>query len=242
MAQQKSARTLPRPLHAAVSAVRKVPGAGTVGRAAEGTLDRIGAVSPRGRRVLVYTGAGVLGVAGLVEGRWRPRSRDSLPAAPALAEPERDRGQGRRRGDPGTADTKSARTQARKTTARAGTAKTAAKKTGTTATGTAETGGTKAAAAKTTAGRTAKTAAAKRTTEPAGRQPARDGGRFGAEGEQRARDGGEFAARGGEPRIVDAARLHPGHVIELKAERRGARQRPAPVGGRLGSGRVRADR
>ncbi len=57
------------------------------------------------------------------------------------------------------------------------------------------------------------------TEEPAGEgQPARDGGRFGAEGEQRARDGGEFAARGGEPRIVDAARLHPGHVIELKAD------------------------
>ncbi|NEB08264.1 hypothetical protein G3I32_05170, partial [Streptomyces coelicoflavus] len=67
MAEQKSARTLPRPLHAAASAVRKVPGAETVGRAAEGALDRIGAVSPRGRRVLVYTGAGVLGVAGLVE-------------------------------------------------------------------------------------------------------------------------------------------------------------------------------
>lgn len=67
MAEQKSAQTLPRPLHAAASVLRKVPGAGTVGRAAEGALDRIGAVSPRGRRVVVYTGAGVLGVAGLVE-------------------------------------------------------------------------------------------------------------------------------------------------------------------------------
>ncbi|GCB49573.1 hypothetical protein SNL152K_6912 [Streptomyces sp. NL15-2K] len=44
-----------------------MPGAGLVGRAAEGTLDRIGAVSPRGRRIAVYTGAGVLGVAGVVE-------------------------------------------------------------------------------------------------------------------------------------------------------------------------------
>ncbi|MFE5599589.1 cation-translocating P-type ATPase [Streptomyces coelicoflavus] len=35
--------------------------------------------------------------------------------------------------------------------------------------------------------------------------------------EQLGRDGGEFAARG-EPWIVDAAKLHPGHVIELKAD------------------------
>ncbi|MDT7842487.1 hypothetical protein [Streptomyces justiciae] len=42
-------------------------GAGVVGRAAGGVLDRVGAVSPRGRRIAVYTGAGVLGVAGVVE-------------------------------------------------------------------------------------------------------------------------------------------------------------------------------
>ncbi|GGY99406.1 hypothetical protein GCM10010365_17610 [Streptomyces poonensis] len=47
--------------------LRKVPGAGLVGRAADGALDRIGVVSPRGRRLAVYAGAGVLGVAGLVE-------------------------------------------------------------------------------------------------------------------------------------------------------------------------------
>jgi hypothetical protein len=38
-----------------------------VSRVADGALDRIGAVSPRGRRIAVYTGAGVLGVAGVVE-------------------------------------------------------------------------------------------------------------------------------------------------------------------------------
>ena len=96
MAEQKSAQTLPRPLHAAASALRKVPGAGTVGRAAEGALDRIGAVSPRGRRAVVYTGAGVLGVAGLVEWpvaltagavAWltRPRPQESPDADAARA-------------------------------------------------------------------------------------------------------------------------------------------------------------
>ncbi|MFD3502086.1 hypothetical protein ACFWWT_24320 [Streptomyces sp. NPDC058676] len=67
MAEQKSTQNLPQPLRAAASVLRVVPGAGTVGRAAEGALDKIGAVSPRGRRIAVYTGAGVLGVAGVVE-------------------------------------------------------------------------------------------------------------------------------------------------------------------------------
>ncbi|WP_223189029.1 hypothetical protein [Streptomyces sp. TRM68416] len=67
MARQTSASTLPEPLRTTVSALRKVPGAGTVSRAAGGTLDVIGTVSPRGRRIAVYTGAGLLGVAGIVE-------------------------------------------------------------------------------------------------------------------------------------------------------------------------------
>jgi hypothetical protein len=62
-----SAQALPQPLRAAASVLGKVPGAGTVGRVAEGALDRVGAVSPRGRRLAVYAGAGVLGVAGVVE-------------------------------------------------------------------------------------------------------------------------------------------------------------------------------
>ncbi|MDX3525814.1 hypothetical protein P1P75_05040 [Streptomyces sp. ID05-39B] len=86
--KSNSTQDLPQPLRAAASvlskvpeavsrvpeavskvpeAVSKVPGAGTVGRAAEGALDKVGAVSPRGRRLAVYTGAGVLGVAGVVE-------------------------------------------------------------------------------------------------------------------------------------------------------------------------------
>ncbi|MDQ0760667.1 hypothetical protein QF027_003302 [Streptomyces canus] len=79
MAEQKSsqqvaesgspstAQGLPQPLRAAVSVLGRVPGAGTVGRVAGGALDRVGAVSPRGRRLAVYAGAGVLGVAGVVE-------------------------------------------------------------------------------------------------------------------------------------------------------------------------------
>ncbi|WP_458248000.1 hypothetical protein [Streptomyces sp. MAI_2237] len=65
--QQSSSTTLPEPLRTAASALRHVPGAGTVSRVAGGALDKIGAVSPRGRRLAVYTGAGVLGVAGIVE-------------------------------------------------------------------------------------------------------------------------------------------------------------------------------
>ncbi|MFF7276529.1 hypothetical protein [Streptomyces griseorubiginosus] len=64
---EKARLQLPQPLRAAVSVLGKVPGAGTVGRVAEGTLDRVAAVSPRGRRLAVYAGAGVLGVAGIVE-------------------------------------------------------------------------------------------------------------------------------------------------------------------------------
>lgn len=67
MAQQESSSSLPKPLRPAAAVLRKVPGAGLVARAAEDTLDRIGAVSPRGRRMLVYAGAGVLGAAGIVE-------------------------------------------------------------------------------------------------------------------------------------------------------------------------------
>ncbi|MFF9447260.1 hypothetical protein [Streptomyces althioticus] len=58
---------LPHPLRAVASHLSRLPGAGHVGRAAGTALDALGAVSPRGRRIAVYTGAGVLVVAGLVE-------------------------------------------------------------------------------------------------------------------------------------------------------------------------------
>ncbi|MEU3839459.1 hypothetical protein AB0E88_05435 [Streptomyces sp. NPDC028635] len=56
-----------QPLGAVASGLRRLPGAEQVGRFADDALDRIGAISPRGRRLAVYTGAGVLGVAGVVE-------------------------------------------------------------------------------------------------------------------------------------------------------------------------------
>jgi hypothetical protein len=66
MAEAKSSSP-PFPLRTAASVLRKVPGGGSVTRVAGGALDRVGAVSPRGRRFVVYTGAGVLGLAGVVE-------------------------------------------------------------------------------------------------------------------------------------------------------------------------------
>lgn len=58
---------LPQPLRAVASGLRHLPGAEQAGRVTGGALDAIGAVSPRGRRMAVYAGAGVLGVAGVVE-------------------------------------------------------------------------------------------------------------------------------------------------------------------------------
>ncbi|MEU6139376.1 hypothetical protein ABZ848_03340 [Streptomyces sp. NPDC047081] len=65
--ERSSSTTFPAPLRNAASALQRVPGAGMVSRAAEGALAKVGAVSPRGRRLAVYAGAGVLGVAGIVE-------------------------------------------------------------------------------------------------------------------------------------------------------------------------------
>ncbi|MEV7499215.1 hypothetical protein [Streptomyces sp. NPDC093018] len=67
MAEHNASSALTAPLRGAASVLRKVPGATAVGRAAGETLDKVGAVSPRGRRIAVYAGAGVLGAAGVVE-------------------------------------------------------------------------------------------------------------------------------------------------------------------------------
>lgn len=58
---------LPQPLRAVASGVRHLPGAEQVGKMADDALNKIGATSPRSRRMAVYAGAGVLGVAGVVE-------------------------------------------------------------------------------------------------------------------------------------------------------------------------------
>ncbi|MEU9920073.1 hypothetical protein AB0H51_01900 [Streptomyces griseoluteus] len=67
MAEHTSSSVLTAPLRGAASVLSKVPGASMVNKAAQDTLDAIGVVSPRGRRLAVYAGAGVLGVAGVVE-------------------------------------------------------------------------------------------------------------------------------------------------------------------------------
>ncbi|MFJ9731618.1 hypothetical protein ACIRUL_09705 [Streptomyces sp. NPDC101171] len=67
MAEQRSSSVLTAPVRGAASVLGRLPGAGTVSRVAEGTLNKVAAVSPRSRRLAVYTGAGVLGVAGVVE-------------------------------------------------------------------------------------------------------------------------------------------------------------------------------
>ncbi|MGW0335837.1 hypothetical protein ACWD0J_28915 [Streptomyces sp. NPDC003011] len=97
-AERKPAHDLPQPLRAAASVLSRVPGAGVVSRAAEETLDRVGAVSPRGRRIAVYTGAGVLGVAGVVE--W-PIALTGAAVA-WLTQPRHEEPQTRPAEDPGS--------------------------------------------------------------------------------------------------------------------------------------------
>ncbi|WP_210719002.1 hypothetical protein [Streptomyces galbus] len=93
MTVQQSSTSLPGPVRTAASALGKVPGAGLVGRMAGGAWHRAGALSPHGRRMAVYAGAGVLGVTGVVEWpvavtgaavAWltRPRPEDRRDAGP----------------------------------------------------------------------------------------------------------------------------------------------------------------
>ncbi|WP_431963737.1 hypothetical protein [Actinacidiphila sp. bgisy160] len=55
------------PLDTVKATAQRLPGAGKVKGAFDGVLDTVGVVSPRTRRVAAYTGAGLLGVAGVVE-------------------------------------------------------------------------------------------------------------------------------------------------------------------------------
>ncbi|GAA0919359.1 hypothetical protein [Streptomyces thermoalcalitolerans] len=95
MAGQKSSSALAAPFHGAAAALRRVPGAGVVGRAAHETPDKAGAVSPRGRGSAVRTGAGVLGAAGGVE-------RPVALTGAAAPRPEEGTGSGRRAAPPDT--------------------------------------------------------------------------------------------------------------------------------------------
>ncbi|MFH0518439.1 hypothetical protein ACHBTE_14815 [Streptomyces sp. M41] len=101
---------LPQPLRFLGAGLRRLPGAGQVSKVADGALDRIGAVSPRGRRIAVYTGAGVLGVAGVVE--WPVALAGAAvawltqPSPQRGAQAEQD-GPGRDRPRPGAAESPS---------------------------------------------------------------------------------------------------------------------------------------
>lgn len=55
------------PLDTMRSTAQRLPGAEAVKGAFDGVLDKVGVVSPQTRRVAAYTGAGLLGVAGVVE-------------------------------------------------------------------------------------------------------------------------------------------------------------------------------
>ncbi|WP_157847730.1 hypothetical protein [Streptomyces violens] len=65
--QSSSSGRLPGPLRAITPDLRHVPGVEQVSKAAEGALNAVGIVSPHGRRIAAYTGAGLLGVAGVIE-------------------------------------------------------------------------------------------------------------------------------------------------------------------------------
>lgn len=180
MAEQKSS-ALTAPLRGAASVLRRVPGAGTVTRAAEETLDKVGAVSPRGRRMAVYAGAGVLGAAGVVEWpvaltgaavAWLTQPRPAQPAGAAEpappSEPAHDLGTAALRsgsGDPGPAPATGTVTPAG-TQAPAGTAPGPAKEPGhTAAAGPSEAShGARASAGKTSSGPLGPTARPDRTT------------------------------------------------------------------------------
>lgn len=61
------AEAMTHPLDAMKGTAEHVPGVPAMKGAFDGMLDSVGAVSPRTRRVMAYTGAGLLGAAGVVE-------------------------------------------------------------------------------------------------------------------------------------------------------------------------------
>ncbi|MBV9025496.1 MAG: hypothetical protein JO362_17280 [Streptomycetaceae bacterium] len=79
-----------------------VPGASVVRGVANGMLDKVGIVSPHARRVAAYAGAGLLGVAGVVEWPvaaagaavvWLTQPRPQEAEAEAVADADRKAGQ-----------------------------------------------------------------------------------------------------------------------------------------------------
>ncbi|MFJ4468519.1 hypothetical protein ACIP2X_13690 [Streptomyces sp. NPDC089424] len=182
MAPQKTSSELPAPLRAPVTALRKVPGAGMVTKAAGGALDAVGTVSPRGRRVAVYTGAGLLGVAGVVE--W-PIALTVAGVAWLTQPKPGHEGNGAATTTGAASKTTASKTAASKTTAtKTAAKKTAAKKTAAKRTAARTTSSGSSTARRSTSGRGSgktttagrrSTSASKRTTS-GGRRKATTGG------------------------------------------------------------------
>ncbi|MFV5992374.1 hypothetical protein ACNPQM_07935 [Streptomyces sp. NPDC056231] len=157
---------LTHPMQTMTTAMEKVPGAERAKGIVDGVLDSVGIVSPRARRVAAYTGAGLLGVAGVVE--WpvvaagaavvwltQPRPKDVAAARTAEARAEalhakRAAGSakastatGKSKTRPGKATPGTAKTRAPKKTSTSGTAKAGSSKRAATTTSQAKAGGRK---------------------------------------------------------------------------------------------------
>ncbi|MFE2088754.1 hypothetical protein [Streptomyces sp. NPDC059460] len=139
--------TLAHPMQTVTTAMEKVPGAERVKGFVDGVLDSVGIVSPHTRRVAAYTGAGLLGVAGVVE--WpvvaagaavvwltQPRPKDvaaaqtagearaeALQAKHAAGSAKASTATGKAKSRPGKATSGTAKTRAPKSTSTSGTAK-----------------------------------------------------------------------------------------------------------------------
>ncbi|MGW2558541.1 hypothetical protein ACWCXB_04670 [Streptomyces sp. NPDC001514] len=139
--------TLAHPVQTVTTAVEKVPGIDRVKEIFDGVLDSVGIVSPHARRVAAYTGAGLLGVAGVVE--WpvavagaavvwltQPRPKDvaaaeeaggarteGLRAKQAARSAKASKATGKAKSRPAKATSGSAKTRPTKSTSTSGTAK-----------------------------------------------------------------------------------------------------------------------
>ncbi|MER7808365.1 hypothetical protein [Streptomyces sp900116325] len=168
-----------------MTAVDRVPGADRVKGIVDGVLDSVGIVSPHARRVAAYTGAGLLGVAGVVEWPvavtgaavvWLTQSRPTDTAGARSAGETRAEGQVKQaaRSAKAQTTTRAAKTRpAKKASATSGKAKTRPAK-ASTASGTAKTRPAKAS----TASGTAKARSSKRAaTSASGTSRAKAGAR-----------------------------------------------------------------
>ncbi|MFD4230228.1 hypothetical protein [Streptomyces sp. NPDC058545] len=171
---------LAHPMRRVMTAVDRVPGADRVKGIVDGVLDSVGIVSPHARRVAAYTGAGLLGVAGVVEWPvavtgaavvWLTQPRPTDAAGAGTEGPQAKQAA---RSAKAQTTTRAAKTRpAKKASATTGKAKTRPAK-ASTASGTAKTRPAKAS----TASGTAKARSSKRAaTSASGSSRAKAGGR-----------------------------------------------------------------